>query len=104
MVKARAYRPGVEKNPPQTSGTHATATSHALFTRRLASRAEPVTPQKQGLNFEYYEGFWKDLWLSMDRLQPRRKGAVAELFDLAAIPDDNRPIGDKRAPREGVCL
>jgi hypothetical protein len=100
VVKARAYRPGVEKNPPHTSGTHATATSHALFTRRLASPAEQVAPRNQGLNYEYYEGFWKDLWLSLDTLQPKRKGAVAELFDPTPIPDDNRPVGDKRAPRE----
>ncbi len=98
VVKARAYRPGVEKNPPQTSGTHATATSHALFTRRLASRAEQVSPRRRGLSYEYYEGFWRDLWLSLDTLRPKRKGAAAELFDLTAIPDDNPPVGARRAP------
>jgi hypothetical protein len=71
-----------------------------LFTRRLASLPEQVTPRATGLQFEYYEGYWKDLWLSLDKLQPQKTGAVSEPFDLSVIPDDNRPIGGKPAPRE----
>jgi hypothetical protein len=100
VVKARAYRPGMDRNPPHTSGTHATATSYAVFTKKLPSLPEQATPKAQGLDCEYYEGFWKDLWLSLDKLTPRNKQAVGELFDLAVVPADNRPVGDKRAPRE----
>jgi hypothetical protein len=100
VVKARAYRPGVQCNPPHTSGTHATATSYAVFTKKLPSLPEQATPASRGLNCEYYEGFWKDLWLSLDKLAPRNKQPVQELFDLAVVPADNRPVGDKQAPRE----
>ena len=100
VVKARAYRPGVDRNPPHTSGTHASPASYALFTRKMPSPAEQLTPKAQGLNFEYYEDFWKDMWLSLDKLQPKKKGAVSELFDMSVIPDDNKPSGAGLAPRE----
>jgi hypothetical protein len=100
VVKARAYRPGVERNPPHTSGTHATATSDARYTKKLWSTPEPVTPQAPGLNYEYCEGFWKDLWLAPGKVPPKQTGHVAELFDLTVIPEGNRPLGDKLAPRE----
>ncbi|MCY3021079.1 MAG: chitobiase/beta-hexosaminidase C-terminal domain-containing protein [Planctomycetota bacterium] len=107
-VKARAYRPGVERNPPHTSGTHATPTSYALFTKKLPCPAEQLPPRVQGLNYEYYEDFWKEMWLSLtgeptratDRLQPKEKGTVDELFDLSQIPADNKPVGEKRVPCE----
>jgi len=98
VVKARAYRTGVEKNPPHTSGTLATPTSVALYTQKLPSLPEQATPKSPGLNYEYFEGFWKDLWLSLDKQQSKKKGAVTEVFDLSVLPDDNRPLGEKRVP------
>jgi hypothetical protein len=100
VVKTRAYRPAVDRNPPETSGTMATPVSHALFTKRLPSMAADANPQTPGLECEYYEDFWKDMWLDLDALKPRKKDAVANLFDLAVIPEDNRPVGAGRVPCE----
>ena len=100
IVKARAYRPGVESNPPQTSGTHATPMSYALYTKKAPCPAEQAQPKTQGLNYEYYEDFWKDMWLSLDTLTPKKKGAVTELFDPGQIPEDNKALGSKRVPCE----
>ena len=100
VVKARAYRIGVDKNPEHTSGTLATPTTYALYTKKFASMPEQATPKASGLNFEYYEGYWKDLWLSLDTMQPNKKGAVPDLFDLTVIPEENRPTTAKLAPRE----
>ncbi len=100
VVKARAYRPGVVSNPLQTSGTQATATASAVFTKKLASKPEDVKPQYQGLNFEYYEGYWKDLWLALDKQTPVKKGSVDDLFDLSVIPAENPSLNDKLAPRQ----
>ncbi|HET6248186.1 MAG TPA: chitobiase/beta-hexosaminidase C-terminal domain-containing protein [Tepidisphaeraceae bacterium] len=98
-VKARAYRTGVEKNPVQTSGTDATPISIAPFTKKLASLSEDITPHGKGLNYEYYEGNWKDLWLTLDKVQPKKKGDVPSLFDLSVIPDENPALSAKLAPR-----
>ncbi|MGD0090392.1 MAG: chitobiase/beta-hexosaminidase C-terminal domain-containing protein [Planctomycetota bacterium] len=100
VVKARAYRPGVQTNPPHASGTHATPVSYAVFTKKMPAQPDQLPPRVQGLNFEYYEDFWKDMWLSLDKLQPKKKGGVNELFDMTQIPADNKPVGDKLAPRE----
>ncbi|HZZ71366.1 MAG TPA: chitobiase/beta-hexosaminidase C-terminal domain-containing protein [Pirellulales bacterium] len=99
-VKARAYRPHVEHNPLQTSGTQATPTSMALFQKKLASRAESVTPHAAGLKCEYREAFWKDLWLTPDKVAPAKSGSIAALFDLSLIPPENRPLGAAPGPRE----
>ncbi|HEY3322400.1 MAG TPA: chitobiase/beta-hexosaminidase C-terminal domain-containing protein [Planctomycetota bacterium] len=106
VVKARAYRPGVDKNPPNMSGTHATATTYALYTKKLWSTPEQVTPKAAGLNFEYCEGYWKDLWLFPGKNTAKKKGEVAELFDMSVIPEDNKALSAKAggpvglAPRE----
>ncbi|MDB5289567.1 MAG: glycoside hydrolase family 92, partial [Phycisphaerales bacterium] len=100
VVKARAYRPGVDRNPAQPSGTHGTPTTYAPFTKKLASLAEDVKPASHGLNYEYYCGNWRDMWLTLDRLTPEKKGNVPSLFDMSAVPEDNPPVGAKLAPRQ----
>ncbi len=100
-VKTRAYRPGVLANPPHTSGTHATAMTFGVFTRKLPYAANAdVSKAAPGLQYAYYEGFWKDMWLSLDKLTPARTGNVPELFDLSPIPADNAQLTDKLAPRQ----
>ena len=98
-VKARAYRPGVAANPPQTSGTHATPTSSALFTKQLASLPEQHAPKTPGLACEYFEGDWRDLWLSLDKQTPLAKSAVPALFDISIIPAENPLLGTGTGPR-----
>jgi hypothetical protein len=100
IVKARAYRPGVEKNVPTTSGTHMTAMTFAVYTKKYAYPPADVQPNAHGLNFEYYESFWKDMWLALDRCEVKKKGTVDGLFDLSPVPADNKPVGDKLSPRE----
>jgi hypothetical protein len=99
VVKARAYRAGVTENPPQTSGTHATPTSLAVFTKAIPCPAEEVKNLQSGLECEYFEDFWKDMWLFLDKLQPKKKAPVADLFDMSQIPADNAPVGAGLAPR-----
>jgi hypothetical protein len=99
-IKARAYRPGVESNPVQTSGTHATPTAFAVYTKKFPSVPESITPGSPGLVYEYFEGYWKDLWLSLDKQPIKKRGTLTDLFDFSVIPDDNAPVGDKLAPRE----
>ena len=100
IVKARAYRPGVEKNVPHTSGTHMTAMTFAVYTKKYPYPPADVRPNAHGLNFEYYESFWKDMWLALDKCEVKKKGTVDGLFDLSPVPADNKPVGDKLSPRE----
>jgi hypothetical protein len=100
VIKARAYRKGVTANPIDMSGTQATPVTYAKYTRQFFSEPENGNWQTPGLNYEYREGYWKDLWLFADKLTPAKKGNVAALFDMSVIPAENRPTGDAVVPRE----
>ena len=100
VIKGRAYRPGVAANPSDMSSTHATPATYAKYTRQLYCEAENGDWRTPGVNYEYCEGYWKDLWLLADRQTAKEKGAVATLFDMSLIPARNKRLGDKLAPRE----
>jgi len=98
-VKARAYRPGVTVNPPQMSGTDATAVSLAVFTKEsLTPAATPPHPMT-GLDTGYLESSWQQLFLGTDDVAPKANGTTAQLFDTSLIPADNAPIRDAATPR-----
>lgn len=82
------------------SGTHATPVSFAPFKKVIPYEPSAVTPASPGLNCDDFEGFWKELWVAIDTLQPRKTGAAAGRFDLSLIPEENRRVGDGAAPRE----
>ncbi len=99
VVRARAYRPGVNENPVQTSGTHATPVTFAVFDRAELRPAAAGGTAQPGLRYRYYEADWKDLWLSMEELTPVAQGEEARLFDLGIVSAGNPPIGRAAAPR-----
>jgi hypothetical protein len=102
VIKARAYRRGVTANPPQTSGTHATPTSLAVFRRVQPIAAEPARELKPGLQARYWQGDWSTLWHLADRRPPAAQGVASTLFDLSVVPATNPPLGDAPAPRQAV--
>jgi len=87
VIKARAYRPGVTTNPPDTSSTHATPVSLAKFTKSTLVAPVKVAKTEPGLQSRYFEGDWKRLWLYLDELQPLRTGTATNLFAGAALQD-----------------
>ena len=99
IVKARAYRPGVTKNPPQHSGTHATEVSRAVFDRKPAAPPSTVRSPQPGLTARYYEDDWRRLWLRLDSLEPVAEKSGVEAFDLSVVPDSNPPLGEALALR-----
>jgi hypothetical protein len=110
VIKGRAYRTEhiaepfgtVDANPPDMSSTLATPVTYAKYTRQLYCEPQRDAPQTRGLNYEYCEGYWKDLWLLPDKQTPKKKGAVATLFDMSLIPAENKPLGEKVVPRENA--
>jgi len=100
IVKAKAYRPGVAKNPPHTSGTHATATSRAVFDKELPAKALVVQKSEPGLKARYFEADWRKLWLRLDSLKPQAEASGVEAFDLSVVPATNAPLGEAAAPRK----
>ena len=103
IVKARAYRPGVTANPPQNSGTEATATSRAVFDKAVpvaAVAATSVRRPKPSLTARYFEDDWRRLWLRLDSLEPQAEKRGIAPFDLSLVPDSNPPLGQAAAPRE----
>lgn len=102
IVKARAYRPGVTSNPPHNSGTHATATSRAVFDRTVPVKpvsVHAVRKPQPGLRARYHEDDWRRLWLRFDSLAPQAEKCGIAPFDLSVAPDSNPPLGAAAAPR-----
>lgn len=99
-IKARAYRPGLKTNPPQTSGTQATAVSLAVFDKKQPGEPVQVATTVPGLDAKYYQDDWKKLWFELDTLKPQVSTSVPKLWDLSFIPTDNPPVGDAPAPRQ----
>lgn len=102
IVKARAYRPGVASNPPHNSGTHATATSRAVFDKAVPVAAVAPTAvrrPKPGLTARYFEDDWRRLWLRLDSLVPHSEKRGIAPFDLSVVPDSNPSLGQAAAPR-----
>jgi hypothetical protein len=99
IVKARAYRPGVTKNPPQNSGTLATAVSRAVFDKAFAIKPVIVKNPQPGLKARYFEDDWRKLWLRLDSLTPQAEKASVGVFDLSVVPESNPPLGKAQAPR-----
>jgi hypothetical protein len=99
IVKARAYRPGVTENPPHTSGTHATATSRAVFDQALPVGAVAVRNPQPGLRARYFEDDWRRLWLRFDSLEALAESKGVDAFDLSVVPETNPPLGEAAAPR-----
>jgi hypothetical protein len=99
IVKARAYRPGMTENPPHTIGTHATATSRAVFNRALPVKSVTVRAPQPGLKARYFQDDWRRLWLRLDSLKPVTETSGVPAFDLSVVPDTNPPLGEAAAPR-----
>ncbi|MEI6645909.1 MAG: FN3 associated domain-containing protein [bacterium] len=99
IVKARAYRPGVTKNPPQNSGTLATAVSRAVFDKAFAIKPVIVKTPQPGLKARYFEDDWRKLWLRLDSLTPQAEKAGVGVFDLSVVPESNPSLGKAQAPR-----
>ena len=86
-IKARAFREGVTEAPVTVSGTEASSIRTAKFTKQtLRAAAEPVTTS--GLDYNYYEGDWKDLMFRIDGEAPVVTGAASGLFDFSAKSTD----------------
>lgn len=103
IVKARAYRPGVTANPPQNSGTEATATSRAVFDKGVpvaAVAATSVRRPKPSLTARYFEDDWRRLWLRLDSLEPQAEKRGIAPFDLSVVPESNPPLHAAAAPRK----
>jgi len=100
-VKARAYRPGLKENPPQTSGTQATPVSLAVFTKRgFLEPPNGTAKTAPGLKAEYFEDDWKKLWLELDARKPVATADGVKLWDLSIVPASNPPVGEAPAPRQ----
>ncbi|MFA6293486.1 MAG: FN3 associated domain-containing protein, partial [Victivallales bacterium] len=100
VVKAKAFRPGLKSNPEYMSGTYSTPVSFGVFSKTEMLEPVKAANAKSGLDYKYYEGDWKKMWLFMDDLKPLATGTANELFDLSILPAGNKPIGDKAAPRQ----
>ncbi|MEO6908618.1 MAG: chitobiase/beta-hexosaminidase C-terminal domain-containing protein, partial [Abditibacteriaceae bacterium] len=92
-VLARAYRPGVTKNPPQLSGTEATVVSAAYFKKVDLAPAVHSPRTSSGLDVNYYEADWKKLFFDFENQKPIRSGHVSKLWDTSIIPRSNPIVG-----------
>jgi hypothetical protein len=92
VVKARAFRSNITSIPDTVTGTLASATRLAVFTKQPLQDAATVSASESGLHYRYYEGDWKDMIYRMDRMTPIQEGDANGLFDFAA-KQTNDPYG-----------
>jgi len=92
VVKARAFRSGLAAIPDTATGTLASSTRLAVFTKQSRHPAASVAGSEAGLHYRYYEGDWKDMIYRMDRMTPVQEGDASGLFDFTA-KQTNDPYG-----------
>jgi hypothetical protein len=110
MVKARAMRPGVQKIPSTMEGTHVSVVSDALFRQEPLQKAKQVSEKdiKPGLKYEYFEGDWKNVYLTTEYEKPLKTGVVPDLLDITPRnPQDKQAYafeysGFLNIPQDGV--
>jgi hypothetical protein len=87
MVKARAFRKGLEKMPPLTqTGTEMTGVATAVYTKEPFHLANTDTTATQaGLAYDYYEAKWPFFIFGVNpTLTSLKSGEVSTLFDTSA--------------------
>jgi len=110
VVKARAFRPGVEEVPDVMSGTHATIISRAFYERQRLRPAETdneaSAATRAGLAYTFHQARWQDLFIDPARIEPADEGQVARVFDnLPATADEPYAVryrGYLEVPASGV--
>ncbi|HAX97251.1 MAG TPA: hypothetical protein DCY35_12155 [Prolixibacteraceae bacterium] len=83
LIKARAFRKGITEVPETMSGTHATVVTRAVFTKQDMRESQDGGVYANGLKYEYYEGNWKETFVSFDNCTPVKTGVVEKLFDTS---------------------
>lgn len=110
QVQARAFRSTGRSEeqtiPFTTDGTRVSDISFAQFSKVRMSGAVKVKEVKPGLNFEYMEGRWMQLFGSADRLPAKSSGSVENLLDVSMRQSDGpfavRYTGYLEVPGNGV--
>jgi hypothetical protein len=92
MVKARAFRRGIDSVPFTTAGTDVSAVSYGFFQKRPVKPA--VSPPSSaaiepGLAYDYLEGRWFALWSYTDILPATKSGHTDRLLDVSMRETDD---------------
>lgn len=105
-VKARAFRPGLSETPWTADGTEATAVSWTTFRKHPAAPAVAAEGARPGLEWEYLEGRWAQLFADVDLLPAKESGVSKELLDVSMRSTDGafavRASGFLNVPADGV--
>jgi len=106
LVRVRAFRHGVTEVPLTESGVDASARQEARFQKVILLPAIEVAGAGRNLNFERYEGDWRNLIFFRDQLKPAATGQVKKLFDRPGV-QTNQPYacvyrGYLNVPADGL--
>jgi len=88
LVKAKAYRKGVKDEVLTQSGTLATPVSRAIYIKTPIKEATDAIVE-DGLDFDYYEGNWKEFMVNLDSFKPLFSGKTESLFDTSPRRTDD---------------
>jgi hypothetical protein len=110
LVKAKAMRAGVQKIPATMEGTLVSVVSDALFRMEQPKEPKQVAEKnlKPGLKYKYFEGDWKQVYLTTEYEKPLKTGFVPELLDITPKnPQDKQAYafeysGFLNIPQDGV--
>ena len=109
LVRARTFRKGVTYVPSfRTAGTDVSMISYGFFFKKAPRPALAKTPAKlePGLDYDYLEGRWSELWSYTDVLPAKKTGTTAKLLDVSMRETDDpfavRYKGYIEIPADGV--
>ncbi len=81
LLKARAFRKGLETDVWQQDGTHATSVASALFRKEVPQPAQPASSSKPGLKYEYFSGVWTEVMTRSLTMPAQATGTMTKLLD-----------------------
>ncbi|WP_063709079.1 hypothetical protein [Rhodopirellula sallentina] len=108
FVRARAVRSGIRDTPFTSDGTDSSAISYASFQKSAMRPAVQLEQASltQGLQYDYLEGRWFELWSYADVLPALKTGVTSSLLDVSMRDTDGpfavRYHGYLQVPESGT--
>ncbi len=107
IVKAKAFRKGVTQEPVNMTGTEASVTVRAVFTKEEMRPAVETGELESGLYYDYYQGDWKKEFMALNDCTPVSSGTVDAVFDISPKQTEDgtfsfRYTGYNNIPEDGV--
>ncbi|MCK9479626.1 MAG: chitobiase/beta-hexosaminidase C-terminal domain-containing protein [Firmicutes bacterium] len=94
IIRTKAFRKGLESTPTTADGVYASPARIAVFTKQAPKPAAKIDAGnlENGLNYKYYEGAWKDMFVNIYNMKPLKTGEADTILDISQ-KETEEPFG-----------